>query len=108
LGFQYVTFIINDIMMIYVMDGNRVKTRINENGRIVIPAEIREELGIRAGDELVLTLEGGVLQIEPQRNRIKRVQESLQRLIPAQRVLSDELVADRREEAAREMEDWIG
>jgi AbrB family looped-hinge helix DNA binding protein len=87
---------------------NNVKTRINSNGRIVIPAAIREAMGIRAGDELVLKLEGGVLQVEPQSARIKRVQESLGRRIPRDRILSDELIAERREEAARDAEDWIG
>jgi AbrB family looped-hinge helix DNA binding protein len=94
--------------MMNVMSEISVKTRINENGRIVIPAEIREALRIQSGDELVLTLEDDVLRVEPQRGRIRRVQESLRRLTPSGRVLSDELTADRREEAAREMEDWIG
>jgi AbrB family looped-hinge helix DNA binding protein len=94
--------------MMNVMSEISVKTRINENGRIVIPAEIREALRIQSGDELVLTLEDDVLRVEPQRGRIRRVQESLRRLTPSGRALSDELIADRREEAAREMEDWIG
>jgi AbrB family looped-hinge helix DNA binding protein len=84
------------------------KTRINENGRIVIPAEIRQKLGLNPGDTLYLTVEGDTLKIESHQMRIRRVQESLRRLIPPDRVLSEELIAERREEARREMEDWLG
>ncbi len=85
-----------------------VKARINDNGRIVIPAEIRQRMGIKPGDTLFLTLEGDVLKVEPHLARIRRIQESLRHLIPADRLLSDELIADRREEARREMEEWLG
>ena len=84
------------------------KARINENGRIVIPAEIRQKLEINPGDTLYLTAEGDTLKIESHRARIRRVQESLRRLIPPDRLLSDELIAERREEAKREMEEWLG
>ena len=84
------------------------KTRINENGRIVIPAEIRQKLGLNPGDTLYLSAEGETLKIESHKARIRRVQESLRRLIPLDRVLSDELIAERREEARREMDEWLG
>jgi AbrB family looped-hinge helix DNA binding protein len=85
-----------------------IKARINENGRIVIPAQIREKLGLKPGDTLLLRVEGDALFIESQQSRIRRVQERLRRLIPADRVLSDELIAERREEARQEMEEWLG
>ena len=33
------------------------RARINENGRVVIPASFRKALGINAGDEVVLRIE---------------------------------------------------
>lgn len=81
---------------------------MNENGRIVIPAEIRQQMGLSPGETLHLKLEGETLKIESNRARIRRVQESLRRLIPPDRVLSDELMAERREEARRELEEWLG
>lgn len=87
---------------------DNVTTRINENGRIVIPVEIRQRMGISPGDMLFLTLEDDVLKVESQAKRIRRVQESLRRLIPSDRVLSDELIAERRDEARQEMEEWLG
>ncbi|MGB7266424.1 MAG: AbrB/MazE/SpoVT family DNA-binding domain-containing protein [Terracidiphilus sp.] len=91
-----------------VINREIVTTRINDNGRIVIPVEIRQQLGIKPGDTLFLAIEGGVLKIESQRSRIRRVQESLRQLIPPDRILSDELIAERREEARQEMEEWLG
>jgi AbrB family looped-hinge helix DNA binding protein len=85
-----------------------VTARINDNGRIVIPAEFRQRMGIKPGDTLFLTMEGDVLKVEPYLARIRRIQESMRQLISPGRLLSDELIADRREEARREMEESLG
>ena len=84
----------------------QAKALMNANGRIVIPAAIRKELGVAPGDTLLMQVEDGVLRVESYRARIRRIQESLNQLIPPDRVLSDELVAERREEARREDEKW--
>jgi len=76
--------------------------QLNEAGRVVIPAEIRKRLGLNAGDTLFFRVQGEVLIIESQQTRIRRVQESLSRLLPAGRSLADELITERREEARRE------
>jgi AbrB family looped-hinge helix DNA binding protein len=85
-----------------------IPARINQNGRIVIPAVIRKGMGLTLGDTVNMSLEDGVLRIEPQKATVRRVQEGLSKLIPANRVLSDELIAERREEARRETEEWLG
>jgi AbrB family looped-hinge helix DNA binding protein len=91
-----------------VISKTSVTSRINDNGRIVIPVEIRQSMGIKPGDTLFLTLEGDVLKVESHAGRIRRVQESLRHLIPDTRVLSDELIAERREDARQEKEEWLG
>lgn len=85
-----------------------VKSTLNDSGRIVIPAKIRREMGLNPGDTLLLRVEEGRLVAESQQARIRRVQESLRGRISAERVLSDELVAERREEARHETEEWLG
>ena len=84
------------------------KARLNDSGRIVIPAAMRQKLGIAAGDTVFLTVDGDVLKIESHLARVRRVQESLRKYIPAGRSLADELIAERREEARREMEEELG
>jgi AbrB family looped-hinge helix DNA binding protein len=81
-----------------------VVSRISANGRVVIPAELRRQMGLQVGEAVVMEVVDGVLRVEPQGTRIRRVQESLRRLIPPERCLSDELIADRREEARHETE----
>lgn len=82
--------------------------RINENGRIVIPADIRKEMGLNQGDAVVMTLENGILKIESHQVRVRQVQESLSKLIPPSRQLSDELAQSREREVRQEMEEWLG
>jgi AbrB family looped-hinge helix DNA binding protein len=79
-----------------------VRTRINENGRIVIPAPIREAVGLTRGQEVILWAEKGEVRISSPVARMRRAQELVRRYIPEGVSLADELIAERREEAARE------
>lgn len=75
---------------------------MGEGGRLVIPADYRKALGIDVGDELVLDLNGGILQVSTPRERIRRAQRLVRSYLPAGRRLSDELIAERRKEAEKE------
>lgn len=79
-----------------------IKTRIGVNGRLVIPAAYRAAMGLRAGDEVVLRLRDGELHVMSRRVAVKRLQELVRQHVPASQLLSEELSADRRAEAARE------
>ena len=83
----------------------RAKTRISPNGRIVIPAAIRQHLGVKPGDPVLMEVEDGVLRIESYPSRIARIQRELAKQIPPGVSLADELIAERREEARREREE---
>ncbi|MGC9224426.1 MAG: AbrB/MazE/SpoVT family DNA-binding domain-containing protein [Terracidiphilus sp.] len=80
-----------------------IQTRINQNGRIVIPAVIRRGMGLERGDAVVLSLVEGVLRIEPQRSSIRRAGERERAEVPADRPLSEEQGVE-----AGEMEEWLG
>ena len=82
------------------------RTKLSPNGRIVIPAAIREKLGFRPNETLVMDVHEGALRVETYLQRIERVQREVARLIPAGVSLADELIADRRAEAKREQEEW--
>jgi AbrB family looped-hinge helix DNA binding protein len=78
-----------------------MKTTIREGGRIVIPAAYRKALGLKPGDEVRLTLEDGEIRVVSTRQAIARAQTLIRRYIPKGRSLSEELIKERREEAAR-------
>ena len=48
------------------------RTRVNENGRVVIPAAFRKAMGINVGDEVVLRIEDNELRILTLKQRIER------------------------------------
>jgi AbrB family looped-hinge helix DNA binding protein len=78
------------------------RTRVNENGRVVIPAAFRKAMGINVGDEVVLRIEDNELRILTLKQRIERAQRLVQQHAKPGTSLVDELIADRREAAKRE------
>jgi AbrB family looped-hinge helix DNA binding protein len=84
------------------MDLKESHTRINENGRIVIPSSFRRALGIRSGDTVVLRIENGELRITTLRQRLAKAQQLVCKHVAPTTSLVDELIADRREAARRE------
>jgi len=79
-----------------------IAVRLEKSGRILIPAAIRRELGLKEGSELLLRPNQAGLQVSSRRHAIKRVQARLRKFAPKGRLLSQELLDERREEAARE------
>jgi AbrB family looped-hinge helix DNA binding protein len=78
------------------------RIRINENGRVVIPASIRKALGIRNGDEIVLRVEENELRITTLKSRLARAQKHLAPYLKKGSSMSDELIAERRAASRRE------
>lgn len=78
------------------------QTRLGENGRIVIPAAFRKALGYEPGEVLVLSVEDDGLHIQSVRQQIARAQAIVRKYVRSSRSLSDELIAERRREVARE------
>jgi len=81
---------------------NEVRSRVNENGRIVIPLAMREALGIAPGDELILRLEDDELRITTLGRRIENARQLVRKHVKSGRSLVDELIAERRKAAQRE------
>lgn len=79
-----------------------VRLRLNENGRIVIPASIRKAVGMKSGEEVILWAENGEVRITTATRRARRAQQLLRKYVPEGVSLSDELIAERRQEAERE------
>lgn len=82
------------------MDYERV--RLDEAGRVVIPSKFRKALDIKKGEWLVIGLEDGEVRIFTIDEAIRRAQATTRKHVPAGVSLVDELIAERRAEAARE------
>ena len=78
------------------------RMRVNENGRVVIPASFRRALGINAGDEVVLRIEDDELRITTLQRRLERAQRLVRKHVKRGASLVDELIAVRREAARNE------
>jgi AbrB family looped-hinge helix DNA binding protein len=79
-----------------------IRMRVNENGRVVIPAAYRKALGIKAGDQVILRMEDDELRITTMKRRLERAQRRIRRYVKPDVSLADELIAERREAAKRE------
>ncbi len=77
------------------------EVQVGAQGRLVIPAALRKAMGLEAGDQLIVRQQGGTLVLERREAIAKRLQSRF-RHIPKAVDLADELIADRRAEAARE------
>lgn len=78
-----------------------VSVRFGAQGRLVVPLPLREALGFKPGDPLVVRVQDGRLLVESRESVVRRVQERFG--LPGGNVV-DELIADRRREARLEDE----
>ncbi|MHA6797450.1 AbrB/MazE/SpoVT family DNA-binding domain-containing protein (plasmid) [Pseudonocardia bannensis] len=89
------------------MAGNAADTpsadlTVNEQGRVTIPAPIRRAAGIEAGVPLVVYVEDGRVVLETREQLAERIRRDVAAAWTGEGSVVDELIADRRAEAARE------
>jgi AbrB family looped-hinge helix DNA binding protein len=78
--------------------------KLGRQGRIVIPADIREELGLEEGTRLIPRVDAQRLVLETPETALARIRREFREGV-GDRDLVAELIAERREEARREEED---
>ncbi len=81
---------------------HRTRARLDRQGRVLIPAEIRKELDLRPGEILTLLVEDGELKIRSVSAGVRKAQQIAAKYIKNRTGLVDEFIAERRREAARE------
>ncbi|MGD0367193.1 MAG: AbrB/MazE/SpoVT family DNA-binding domain-containing protein [Acidobacteriaceae bacterium] len=84
------------------MATQQIRLRLSENGRVVIPAQVRRELGVESGGEILLERQKNGYRLTTRRQRIQEAQRYLRRHIKPGVSLVDELIAERREAAKHE------
>ena len=82
-----------------------VRSIVEAGGRVNVPAAFLEALCVSEGDSVVLSLEGDEVRLYGQDAAVRRVQRLVGRYVPADVSLADELISERRREAARESDD---
>jgi len=75
--------------------------QIGAQGRLVVPAALRRELGLQPGERLLARVKDGALILEPRQVVERRLRERFQKVDP-QVDLADALIEERRAEAVRE------
>lgn len=73
-------------------------TKLASNGRVVIPIEVREALGLTAGEEFEVLVEKSEIRLIPRSSIVDYVMDHLQSSV-GDRSLVDELIDERRREA---------
>jgi AbrB family looped-hinge helix DNA binding protein len=75
-----------------------VVVSVAENGRMVLPAEVRRAIGLDGAGQLRIEVTEDGAHITTRRQALLRARAGIQSLVPASRSLSEELIADRRRE----------
>lgn len=78
------------------------RVRLDPAGRMLIPARLRQRLNVKEGDTLLLTESESGLRIQTLAEVVKETQDYVRQFIPAGVSLVDELLQERRDEAARD------
>lgn len=83
----------------------RVTLQIKEGGRVLLPSDVRSSLGASEGDVLHGELVDGELRLMSRATAIRKAQEIVRRHVPEGTSLVDQLLADRRTEFRRELDE---
>lgn len=77
---------------------------LSQGGRVVIPKPFREKLGVKEGDEVIWLDQDGVITLTSQHLRMQQSRRFFDQLMSDYQgeSLADELIAERRAEAARD------
>ena len=77
-------------------------TSMSENGRILIPVEIRRAANIKPREALTVRVDDDGIHIQTRGQAIRQAQAAIRRATGGRKGLLDEFLKERREEAARE------
>jgi AbrB family looped-hinge helix DNA binding protein len=79
-----------------------MELKVNKEGRITIPSAYRKQLGMQSGQFVTFNVMHGGLLLMNRDKAIERFQDEVAALVGPRAGLVDELIADRKAEAADE------
>lgn len=77
------------------MPPKRERVKLGEGGRFVIPAFMRESMGVKPGDVLICHVVDGELRVRSYADNIRRIQEDVSRYKKPGENVVDEFLAER-------------
>ena len=81
----------------------QVRARLSDDGRVVIPAKVRKAMGLHPGDHLLFQITDEGLLLTTLKQRIANAQRRARKYIKPGVSLVDELIAERRAQARKEL-----
>ena len=83
-----------------------IAVQVSKGGRIVIPAEIRQKMGISDGDKVLLSWSDDIheLRIATRKQRLQHALDLVKQHVTTTDSVVDELIRERRQAAADELE----
>ena len=78
------------------------RVQIAANGRMVLPTGLRQQLHVEGGGLLIIREDEGKLVLESVDDAVRRAQALVRRYAPTAQGVTDELLSERRADAARE------
>lgn len=73
-----------------------IQMKVSDGGRVVIPAEIRQSMGLKEGDTVLWELRDGVAILTTRLAQLRQAQALVRQHVPEGVSLADELIAERR------------
>jgi AbrB family transcriptional regulator (stage V sporulation protein T) len=81
-----------------------ISVRVEKSGRVLIPAAVRRRLGLKEGEsDLLLDIDESPIRVTTRAQALVRLQEAAARYGSPDRLWSEELIEERREEARKEL-----
>jgi bifunctional DNA-binding transcriptional regulator/antitoxin component of YhaV-PrlF toxin-antitoxin module len=81
--------------------------KLGPKGRVLLPAEMRAAMGLEQGDVITGWLKDGELRVHSHLHGLRKVQAEAASMAKGTVYASDELIAERRAEAAKEAEESL-
>jgi AbrB family looped-hinge helix DNA binding protein len=83
---------------------SRISVRVEKSGRVLIPAAVRRRLGLKEGEsDLLLDIDETPIGVTTRAQALARIQKWAAGYVKPGRVFSEELIAERRSEAVKEL-----
>jgi AbrB family looped-hinge helix DNA binding protein len=76
-----------------------IAVKVSASGRMNLPSEVREALGLKGPGDVILTMDDGTLTVRTMAQALEHVRALARPYAPKDRLASEDLIAERRQES---------